>query len=328
MRAFSCGIGILMVAVGCGAPPAPLNPITVDGSSTVYPLTEAAAELFEKTDDATVSVAFTGTVEGFGRFCRGQLDIVNASRPISMAEQELCDAQGVAYIELPVAHDAVTVIVHAANTWATDITIDELRTLWEPDAEKRITRWNQLRASWPDREIALFGPGTESGTFEFFTQVINGTAARSRRDYTASGDDRVIVQGVAEEEGALGYVGFSYFDRERQRLKAVPIDDLNDGIGSGPIAPTPENVSRGTYRPLGRPLLIYVNAQRAERPEVRAFARSYVTNARQLAETAGAVPLMPSTHKLVEERLTATRTGTIFDVPNLADAWLDQLLTR
>jgi phosphate transport system substrate-binding protein len=318
---------VLSLSWACSKP-APMTPITIDGSSTVYPLTQEAAAFFEKSGDAVVSLAYSGTVTGFGRFCRGQLDIVNASRPITREEQKLCEEQGVSFVELPVAHDALTVIVNAKNTWASSITIDELRALWEPGAERRITRWNQLRKDWPDREIALFAPGTESGTFEFFNQAINGGAQNSRKDYTASGDDGVIVKGVGANEAALGYVGHGAYERDRAELKALALDDLNDKIGPGPIEPTAENVQRSTYRPLSRPLLIYLNRKSADRPEVKAFVLSYVRNARSLAPQAGAVAMMPSTNKLVEERLAKMTTGTIFNVPSLADAWLDLLLTQ
>jgi phosphate transport system substrate-binding protein len=328
MRIISILAAVSVVA-SCSKP-APSVPVTADGSSTVYPLTEAAAELFEKSSDATVSVAFSGSVVGFGRFCRGQLDILDASRPINRQEQEqeLCQQQQVTFLELPVAHDAVTIIVNAWNTWATSITVDELRKIWEPKAEKQITRWNQIRKDWPNRELMLFGPGTESGTFEFFNQAINGASDKSRKDYAASGDDRTIVEGVASSEGALGYVGHAQYLLRRERLKALAVDDLNDRIGPGPIEPTAENVSRGTYQPLGRPLFIYVNTKGFDRPEVKAFVSAYVRNARDLATSIGAVPLMPSTHKLVEERLAKRATGTVFNVPNLAEAWLDLLLTQ
>jgi phosphate transport system substrate-binding protein len=326
MRVISV-LAVLSVVAGCSKP-APSVPVTADGSSTVFPLTEAAAELFQKSSDATVSVAFSGTVVGFGRFCRGQLDILDASRPINRQEQDLCAQQQVAFLELPVAHDAVTIIVNAWNTWATSITVDELRTIWEPKAEKQITRWSQIRKDWPDRELELFGPGTESGTFEFFNQAINGKSDQSRKDYAASRDDRTIVEGVASSEGALGYVGHAQYLLRRERLKSLAVDDLNDRVGSGPIEPTAENVSRGTYQPLGRPLFIYVNAKSLDRPEVKAFVSAYVYNARSLATSIGAVPLMPSTHKLVEQRLARRATGTVFNVPNLAEAWLDLLLTQ
>lgn len=320
-------LAALSIVAACSKP-APSVPVTADGSSTVYPLTEAAAELFQKSSDATVSVAFSGTVVGFGKFCRGQLDILDASRPINRQEQDLCEQQQVVFLELPVAHDAVTVIVNAWNSWATSITVDELRTIWEPKAEKRITRWSQIRKDWPDRELTLFGPGTESGTFEFFNQAINGATDQSRKDYAASRDDRTIVEGVASSEGALGYVGHAQYLLRRERLKALAVDDLNDRVGRGPIEPTAEEVSRGTYQPLGRPLFIYVNAKSLDRPEVQAFVSAYVYNARSLATSIGAVPLMPSTHKLVEQRLARRATGTVFNVPNLAEAWLDLLLTQ
>jgi len=275
-----------------------------------------------------VNVTFSGTGTGFVRFCRNQLDIADASRPITIDEQKACEIAGVAYVELPVAHDAITIIVNAKNTWASSITVPELRMLWEPAAEKRIITWNQIRADWPEREIRLFGPGTESGTFDYFTDAINERTDASRKDYTASADDEVIVRGVASDELALGYVGHSYFERHRGQLRALAVDDLNDRIGRGPIEPSLENVSRGLYRPLARPLFIYVNAKRAERPEVKAFARYFLRKAREFAPDAGAVPMMGMAYTLAEQRLEKMATGTMFKAPNAAELGVELLLTQ
>ena len=215
-------------------------------------------------------------MEGLRRLCRGLIDVAGASRPITAGEQEECARGGVTFVELPVAHDAITIIVNGRNTWASEMTVQDLRTLWAANAEGRITRWNQVRPGWPDRNIALFGPGRESGTFDYFTDVINGSAGASRADYTASADDREITRQVAANEYALGYVGYSYFERGRGGLKALAIDDLDDRIGQGPIEPSPANVRRGVYRPLSRPLFIYVNAARLQRAEVKAFVSHYL----------------------------------------------------
>ena len=246
-------LGSLLLHAACHDS-APSEPITVDGSSTAYPLADAVAHEFMKANRGkNVTVTFSGTGTGFVRFCRGQLDIADASRPITVEEQKSCDVSKVEFIELPVAHDAVTVIVNAKNTWASTITVAELRALWEPAAEKRITTWKQIRAEWPDREIALFGPGTESGTFDYFTEVINGTLDASRKDYTSSADDEVIVKGVASNELALGYVGYGYFERHRDQLKALAVDDLDDSIGRGPIEPSPSTVSPRALPATGSP---------------------------------------------------------------------------
>jgi phosphate transport system substrate-binding protein len=232
-------------------------PVVIDGSSTLAPLTEAVAADFMKSHRQTpVNVSSAGTVEGFNRFCRGELDIVDASRPVTSVEQASCAAGGITFIELPVAHDALTVVVNVGNTWASSITVSELRTLWEPTAETRVLKWNQIRADWPDRPIKLFGPGAESGTFDYFTEAVMGTVDASRKDYTASGDDKVIVDGVSADVEALGYVGYSRFAHDRKALKALAIDDGDDSIGPGAIEPSPEAVGRGIYRPFARPLFM------------------------------------------------------------------------
>src|SRR5262245_8778154 len=263
----------------------------------------------------SVNVTFSGTTVGMVKFCRGLLDLAAASRPISLEEQKACEIAGVSFVELPVAHDAITIVVNAKNTWASAITVPELRTLWEPGAEKRITKWSQIRKDWPDREIKLFAPGTESGTFDYFTEIINGAIDASRSDYTSSGDDRVIVDGVASDEPSLGYVGYGYYERNKQRLKALAVDDLDDSVGRGPIEPSPSNVGRGLYSPLSRPLFIYVNMQRAQRAEVIAFARYFVRNAGLFSPEAGTMPLAGAAYQLAEQRLTRMTPGTMFKVP-------------
>jgi phosphate transport system substrate-binding protein len=328
MRALAPLLFIIAITVACHDR-APGPPVTIDGSSTAFPLSDAVAHEFMKANrGTTITVTFSGTGTGFVRFCRGQLDIANASRPITVEEQKACESANITFVELPVAHDALTIIVNAKNSWASTITVPELRTLWDAPAEKRITRWNQVRADWPDREITLFGPGTESGTFDYFTDAINGRAGSSRTDYTSSGDDEVIVRGVASNELSLGYVGHSYFEKHRDQLKALAVDDLNDRIGRGPIEPTESNVSRGLYRPLSRPLFIYVNVTRAERPEVKAFARYFLRKARELSADAGAVPMMGMAYTLAEQRLEKMATGTMFKAPNAAELGVEYLLTQ
>lgn len=318
----------LLLAAACGGTP-PGDPISIDGSSTLYPLSEAVAIDFMRDHrGATVNVAFTGTGEGLQRFCRGQIDIADASRPITTAERRTCEQSGVAFVELPVAHDAVTVIVNSRNSWAQSMTVAELRALWEPASERKVTHWQQLRAEWPDRPIALFGPGAESGTFDYFTEAVVGTLDASRKDYTASADDQVIIRGVATSEDALGYVGYSYFDRNRDVLKSVAVDDGDDGIGRGAIEPSPSNVGRGVYRPLGRPLFLYVNARSAERPEVKTFVNAYLRTAGELAPTVGQIPMMGSAYDLSLQRFTKMTTGTMFTTPQDAGLGIELLLTR
>jgi phosphate transport system substrate-binding protein len=292
------------------------------------PLSDAVALDFMRTNrNVTVNVAFSGTVTGFQKFCRDQTDVTGASRPITRAEQDACAANGVSFVELPVAHDALTVIVNPKNTWATAMTVADLRTLWSPDAERKVTRWNQIRSDWPDREIILFGPGIESGTFDYFTEVVNGTVDASRADYTASADDGVIVHGVAANETALGYIGYSHFERNRDRLTAVAIDDLNDDVGRGPIGPSPENVGRGVYRPFSRPLFIYMNLKHAERPAVKNFVQHYLRHAGEVAASTGAIPMMATANQLAQQRLSRSVTGTMYTADN-ADMGIEYLLTR
>ena len=319
---------VIVLSIACRSEPLG-DPVTLDGSSTVFPLADAVAHEFGKHNRRVpVNVKFSGTNPGIAKFCRGQLDIAAASRPISIDEQKACTTAGITFVELPIAHDAITIIVNAKNTWATSITVPELRTLWEPKAEKRITKWNQVRKDWPDRAVTLFAPGTESGTFDYFTAAINGATDASRTDYTASGDDHVIVEGVAADEGALGYVGYGYFARSKDRLKALAVDDLDDSIGQGPIEPSSETVGRGLYRPLSRPLFIYVNADHAKRAEVSAFARYFVRNAGVFSANAGTMPLAGAAYKLAEQRFEKLTAGTMFTVPRAAELGVEYLLAQ
>jgi phosphate transport system substrate-binding protein len=281
--------------------------IMIDGSSTVYPITEAVAEEFMAANPGVqITVGISGTGGGFSKFCAGETVISDASRPIKESEIEACRAAGIEYIELPVAYDALTVVVNSQNTWLTNITPDELQMIWSPDSQGTITRWNQVRSEWPDEEIVLYGPGTDSGTFDYFTEAIMGEAGASRSDYTASEDDNVLVLGVSGDEYALGYFGLAYFEENSDRLNAVPVDD-----GNGPIEPTPENVNNGTYTPLSRPLFIYVNADAANRPEVREFVEFYL-NRTDLVSEVGYVPLPSEAYTVAMENFRNGKTGSVF----------------
>lgn len=315
-----------LLTVGCGGGSAPASEggtgastsapavISVDGSSTVFPVTEAVAEEFQKLNKGTqVTVGRSGTGGGFQKFCRNETVVSNASRPIAAAEIEACKKSGIEYIELPVAYDGMAVVVNSKNTWAPSMTVAELKKLWSPEAQGNVLRWNQVRASWPNQEIHLYGAGVDSGTFDYFTEVINGKAKVSRGDYTSSEDDNVLVQGVAGDQNALGYMGLAYFEENKDKLKLVAIDDEDPANGSGPIAPSPETVRNGTYRPLSRPIFIYVNAAALSRPEVQKFVEYYVTSASPLVSEVGYVPLTDSEQKLVQQRFTGKTTGTMFD---------------
>lgn len=266
--------------------------INIDGSSTVYPITEAVAEEFRAEQPAVkVSVALSGTGGGFKKFGRGEIDINDASRPIKPSEDSLAKSNNISYIELIVAFDGMAVVVHPQNDWCNHMTVEELKKLWEPEAQGKITRWNQIRPEWPDEEIHLFGAGVESGTYDYFTEVIVGKSHSSRGDFTASEDDNVLVQGIASDKYALGFFGLAYYEENKEKLKIVGIDDGNDANGAGPVLPSIETVKNKTYVPLGRPLYIYINNTAGSRPEVQAFITFYLDNVNLLAEEVGFIAL-------------------------------------
>jgi len=272
--------------------------VVTDGSSTVEPLTAVAGELFkEENPDVNVSVGTAGTGGGFEKFCIGDTDISNASRPIEAGEKKICEKNGIDYTELHVANDALTVVVSADNDFVTCLTTDELQTLWEPAAEDEITTWDQVNPDFPAEEIELYGPGTDSGTFDYFTDEINGEEGASRSDYNASEDDNVIVQGVSGSQYALGYFGFSYYEENADTLKAVEIDS-----GDGCVAPSAESAQDGTYTPLARPLFIYPsNSAVEDKPQVSSFIDFYAQNDDSIAETAEFIPLNEEQQATLEQ---------------------------
>ncbi|MBA9075312.1 PstS family phosphate ABC transporter substrate-binding protein [Rufibacter quisquiliarum] len=266
--------------------------IQIDGSSTVYPVTEAVAEEFRaEAPDVKVTVGVSGTGGGFKKFVRGEIDINNSSRSIKEEEAATAKENNISYLELPITYDGLTVVVNPENTWATSMTVAELKKIWEPAAQGKIMRWNQIRPEWPNEEIHLFGAGVESGTYDYFTEAIVGKSHSSRGDYTASEDDNVLVQGVSTDKNALGFFGYAYFLENQGKLKAVAIDDQNDANGKGAILPSVETVKNGTYAPLSRPLFIYINSKAAARPEVVQFVNFYLDNASDLSSEVGYIPL-------------------------------------
>ena len=313
-------------ATGCGGSSRPL--ITVDGSSTVFPITEAVAEEFQRTGDAVVTVGISGTGGGFQKFCRDELDISDASRPIRPTEQEACTAAAVEFIELPVAYDGLAIVVHPKNTWAPSMTVEELRKLWEPGAQGTIMRWSQIRQGWPDNEIHLFGAGVDSGTFDYFTEAIVGKEDQSRGDYTSSEDDNVIVQGVAGDENALGYFGYAYYEGNKDKLKLVAVDDGDDSNGSGPILPSPGTVTNGTYRPLSRPVFIYPKTKALARPEVKSFVDFYLSMGPPLVREVGYIPLTESEYTLVRQRFASMKTGSMYEGTTSGGQTLEQRLSK
>jgi phosphate transport system substrate-binding protein len=302
--------------------------IRVDGSSTVFPIAEAVAEEYQKVSGARVTVGISGTGGGFQKFCRAETDMSDASRPISASEIEACRTAGVEFIELPVAYDGLAVVVNPRNTWATSITVEDLKKLWAPDAQGKITRWNQIRPSWPNREIHLFGAGVDSGTFDYFTEAIVGTAKSSRGDFTSSEDDNVLVQGISSDELALGFMPLAYVEQNSAALKLLPVDDGKADNGDGPILPTAETVRNGTYQPLSRPLFIYVTRTAADRPEVTRFIEAFLDSA-ELAREVGYVELTPQLYDAARRHFANQRVGSAFaDGRSTVGVTLEELLAR
>jgi phosphate transport system substrate-binding protein len=283
--------------------------IAIDGSSTVFPIGEAVAEEFQRANrGARVTVGTSGTGGGFEKFCRGETDMSNASRPIKATEAAKCQSAGIEFIELPVAYDGLSIVVHPKNTWAASMTVTELKRLWQPEAQGQIKKWSQIRAGWPDREIHLFGAGTDSGTFDYFTEVIVGKATSSRGDYTASEDDNVVVQGVSGDENALGYFGYAYYENNKDKVKLVGIDDGKGGV----VMPSPDTIRNGTYTPLSRPLFMYVNKAKLQRPEVKSFVDFLLAQGAPLVREVGYVSLSDAEQQLVKDRWTAGRAGSMY----------------
>ena len=261
--------------------------VKVDGSSTVYPVTEAIAEEFRSVQpNVKVSIGISGTGGGFKKFSRGEIDISDASRPIKEKEIKACDENGISYVGLDVAYDGLAVIKHPENDWLDYITVDELNLIWRPESQKKLTHWNQIRDEWPNEEIHLYGPGTASGTYDYFAEVICGKKIGTRGDYTASEDDNVLVQGVSGDKYSLGFFGLAYYEYNKDKLSLVPVDN-----GDGPITPSSETVNNGTYSPLSRPIFIYISDEATKRKEVVEFVRFYLTEAINLVSDVGYVPL-------------------------------------
>ncbi|MBB6611495.1 PstS family phosphate ABC transporter substrate-binding protein [Pontibacter sp. Tf4] len=272
--------------------------ISIDGSSTVYPITEAVAEEYRYVaPNVRTTIGVSGSGGGFKKFSRGEIDISNASRSIKENEAAAAHENGLDFIELSVAYDGLTIVVNPENTWAKDITVAELKKLWEPAAQNKITRWSQVRPEWPDRPIRLYGAGVESGTYDYFTEAIVGKSHASRGDYTASEDDNVLVQGVAGDINALGFFGYAYYEENKDKLKAIPVDDEDDSNGAGPIFPTLQTIKDGTYAPLSRALFLYVNSEAVKKPQVVRFMDFYFENAAQLSQEVGFIPLPEEKYK-------------------------------
>ena len=298
--------------------------VKADGSSTVYPITEAVAEDFQKSkqNKIRVTVGISGTGGGFKKFCRGETDVSNASRPITKKEIEDCKAAGIQFIEMPVAYDALTVVVNPKNTWAKTMTVEQLKAIWEPAAQGKMTNWKQVNPEWPDRPLKLYGPGADSGTFEYFTEAINGKSKATRGDFTASEDDNVLVQGVARDVGGLGYFGYAYYIENKDKVQAVAVT----AGGKAPVAPSLETVVNGTYQPLARPIFIYVNAKAATRPEVKEFVEFYMKHGEKLAKEVKYVPLPSKAYTYNLNHFSKAQVGTKFDGENKVGLTIDELM--
>lgn len=290
-------------------PPNLSGDIVIDGSSTVYPITELAMQQFAAlAPNVTIQLGVSGTGGGFKKFCTGITDISDASRPIKPDESEICRANNIKFVEIPIAFDGISVIVNRENTWAQCVTVDELKQMWTPESEGVITTWRQIRSDWPDQPFKLYAPGIDSGTHDYFTAAIVGKEDASRTDYIGSEDDYVLMQRVIEERDGLAYVGFAYYQEYTDKVNVVAVD-----AGQGCVVPSTETITDGTYTPLSRPLFIYVRADRLDRPDVRTFVEFYLANAGQLVRDARYIPLPQRAYELVQQRVDRRVTGSIFD---------------
>lgn len=299
--------------------------LKIDGSSTVFPITEAISKAFKTHNQAIqIDSKFSGTGGGFKKFCKGETDISSASRPLLVKEMEACRQAGTAYIELPIGFDALTIVVNAQNSWAKDITVAELKQLWEPAAQGKVKTWQQVRSSWPARPIKLFGAGKDSGTYDYFTEVIMGKDGASRSDYAASEDDNDTVKGVSQDPGTMGYFGLAYYEANQSKLKALAVDG-----GTGAVSPSRETVEKNQYQPLSRPLFIYVNSKAAQdKPALRAFVDFYLTNSKDLVNTVGYIPLPEEGYRLSLLHFERGKVGTVFGGTPQPKLTIGQLLRK
>lgn len=300
--------------------------VKIDGSSTVFPITEGIAEDFQKANKGyKVTVGVSGTGGGFKKFCRGETDISDASRPITAKEMEACKAAGVEYFELPVAFDALTVVINPKNTWLKEATVAELKAIWEPASQGKVLRWNQVNPKWPDQPMKLFGAGSDSGTFEYFTEAIVGKPKSSRGDFTASEDDNVLVQGVAGDVNAMGYFGYAYYAENTSKLKALPVIAAP---GKPAVAPSAKAVEDGSYQPLSRPIFIYVKAKSLEKTEVKKFVDFYMEHGAKMANEVKYVGLPAGIYKANLKHMAEGKKGTVFGGKNEVGVSIEELVKR
>ncbi len=302
--------------------------IKIDGSSTVFPITQAVAEEFQIEKGGRVTVGVSGTGGGFKKFCRGETALSGASRPIKPTEVEMCKKVGIDFIELPIAYDGIAVVVNKANDWVDHLTTDELKLMWSPEAEDTITKLSDIRKGWPDKGLQLLGPGVDSGTYDYFTKAIVGKEHSSRGDFAPNEDDNVLVHGVSTDEGALGYFGYAYYIENKDKLKLVPIHDGNEENGAGAIAPSPESVANGTYQPLSRPIFMYVSTKAMDRSEVSAFVDFYLNQGRALVAEVGYIPLPDKAYALVAKRFTDKVVGSMFEGGSKVGVTVESMLAE
>lgn len=321
LKIAAAAVAALAVTAGAALAQQPFT-IQVDGSSTVFPISEAVAEAFQRQTHGRVRVAVgeSGSSAGIRKFCRGEIHIADASRPIRGGEMDACRAAGVGFIEIPVAFDGLTVVVHPSNP-ITSMTTAQLRQIWS--ANSRISNFRQVNPSWPDLQMQLFGPGSASGTFEYFTEAINGAARSSRTDYTPSEDDNVLVQGVANNPGGMAYFGLAYYEENHDRLKAIAVDG-----GAGPVLPSRQTIEDASYQPLSRPIFIYVNAAAMRRPQVRQFVQFYISNAARYSAQVGYIPLPASAYQQYLTRAQRRQQGTAFGGRAVIGAGIQEVLSR
>lgn len=305
--------------------------VVIDGSSTVYPITEAVAEEFQKQFKGKykVTVGIKGTGGGFKRFCRGETDVQNASRPILKEEIEACKKSDVKFIELPIAYDATVVVVNPKNDWLKEISVEELKKIWEPSAQGKILKWNQVNPQWPDQNLKLFGAGADSGTFDYFTEAVVGKAKSSRGDYTASEDDNTLVQGVSQEKNALGYIPMAYYMENKTKLKALAVVYKNKkGKTLFAVLPSRQTVEDGTYVPLSRPIFVYFSLKGLQKPEVKEFSKFYLKNAPTLVPSVQYVPLPQKAYELASKNLETLKVGTVFEGHSEVGLKIEDLLKK
>lgn len=300
--------------------------VKIDGSSTVYPITEVAAEEFQinTKNKVKVTVGISGTGGGFKKLCRNEVDVANASRPISTIEMEACAKAGVKYVEVPVAFDALTVVVNSKNTILKQITVEELKKMWEPAAQGKVLSWKDVNPAYPDQKLKLYGPGSDSGTFDYFTEAVVGKAKSSRGDYTASEDDNVLVQGISRDVSSIGYFGYAYYVENKHKLRAIPVVNKQGKA----VSAAPENVANGTYNPLSRPLFLYVNANSLNKPEVKQFMNFYLDNAINFAKEVKYIGLSQAAYKIAKEHIQNNKFGTAYGGHSDVGLTIDEVLKR